>query len=123
MKTLFIVAIFTTLLFSSCSQFGETQCDTIAALSAETARFVCNAIANAQATVAAGNMSEQDKLFLSREMTVVEKYLQNQAENSAALEMFYNLNGDLAKAKTEQERGALVNELYASARQITNKIK
>lgn len=109
---LLVLCLLFAVLLPSCST-NPTQCDTIAQVSAETARFICNLVGtiNSQ-TASRAALTPQGRADLMDKITAVQSYLTAQAETSHQLGDYFQRAGDPTNANWQIQRAELLLQLH-----------
>lgn len=108
--SMFLLVILPILLLS-CST-TPSQCDNIATISAETARFICTLVGSINAASGKTDLTPAARVDLQEKITAVQSYLNTQAETSHQLGDYLQRAGDPQNAAWQEQRAELLLQLH-----------
>ena len=126
MRSLVLVFSFLAVLgfsLNGCSGVTSSSCDTIATLSAETARFICNSLTSTRSQITRGDLTPGQREEISQRMEIVRDYLQAQERTSSELANYFRRQGDGDRARDQDTRFALLQDLTAETELILARIR
>jgi len=124
-RSTFLVVLLAVISFTVPACSGFTQCDTVAQISSETARWICNSLVQVQAD-ASNPATLQDATkrrdVLSRAQAIKE-FLDDQAKISDRFAVAMDRIGELEQAKLHEQRSQIIVALNAQLQPIITKLK
>jgi len=120
-----LVALLAVVSFTLPACSGFTQCDTVAQISSETARWICNSLIQVQAEAsdpATLNDAVKRRDALARAVAVKE-FLDDQAKISDRFAIAMSRIGETEQAKLHEQRSQIIVALNAQLQPIIAKLK